>query len=90
MKEFLDMKFSIQEIAKSALGAFYSKFLCAGGMNFSVYTKLIETMVEPVLFYFSGIWGHTNFSEIDSVLNKAGRYFLGVTKHCSNVLSRGT
>ena len=92
MNEFLDMKFSIREIAKSAsrvLGGIYSKFLCAGGMNFSVYTKLIETMVEPLLFYCSGIWGHTNFSEIDSVLNKAGQYFLGVTKHCSNVSSRG-
>ena len=58
-------------------------------MNISVYTKLVETMVEPVLFFCSGIWGHTNFSEIESVLNKAGRYFLGVTKHCSNVSSRG-
>ena len=93
MNEFLDMKFSIREIAKTAsraLGAVYSKFLCAGGMNFSVYTKLVDTIVEPVLFYCSGIWGHTNFSEIESVLNKAGWYFLCVTKHCSNASSRGT
>ena len=76
MNEFLDMKFSIREIAKSAsraLSTIYLKFLCAGGMNISVYTKLVETMVEPVLFFCSGIWGHTNFSEIESVLNKAGR-----------------
>ena len=46
-------------------------------------------MVKPVLFLCSGIWGHTNFSEIESILNKAGRYFLGVTKHCSNASSRG-
>ena len=54
------MKFSIREIAKSAsraLGAIYSKFLCAGGMNISVYTKLVEAMVEPMLFFCSGIWG---------------------------------
>ena len=92
MNEYLDMKFSIREIAKSAsraLGAIYPKFLCAGGMNISVYTKLVETMVEPVLFFCSGIWGHTNFTEIDSVLNKACRYFLGITKHCSNVSLRG-
>ena len=77
MNEFLDMKFSIREIVKSAsraLGAIYSKCLCAGGMNISVYTKLVETMVEPVLFFFcSGIWGHTNFSEIESV--KSGPVF---------------
>ena len=78
VNEFLDMKFSIREITKSAsraLGAIYSNFLCAGGMNISVYTKLVETMVEPVLFFCSGIWGHTNFSEIESVLNKAGSVF---------------
>ena len=39
-------------------------------------------MVEPVLFFCSGIWSHTNFTEIDSILKKACRYFLGVTKHC--------
>ena len=42
----IDMKFSIREIAKSAsraLGAIYSKFLRAGGMNISVHTKVIVT-----------------------------------------------
>ena len=62
MNEFLDMKFSIREIAKSAsraLRAIYSKFLCARGMTISVCTKLVETMVEPVLFFCSGLWGYT-------------------------------
>ena len=92
MNEYLDMKFSIRETAKSAsraLGAIYSKFSCAGGMNISVYTKLVETMVESVLLFCSSIWGHTNFMEINSVLNKVCRYFLGVTKHCSNASFRG-
>ena len=92
MNEFLDLKFSIREIAKSAsiaLGAIHSKFLSAGGMNIRVYTKLVETIVEPVLFFCSGIWGQTKFTEIETVFNKACRYFLGVTKHCSNVSSRG-
>ena len=92
MNEFLDLKFSIREIAKSAsraLGAIYSKFFSTGGMNIRVYTKLVETIVEPVLFFCSGIWGQTKFTEIETVFNKACRYFLGVTKHCSNVSSRG-
>ena len=67
------MKFSVKEIAKSAsraLGAIYSKFLSAGGMTFSVYNRLIESVVEPVLFYCSGIWGHNKFTEIETDLNK--------------------
>ena len=86
------MKFYIREIAKSAsraLCAIYSNFLCAGGMNISVYTEFVETMVEPVFSFAHAYGGYTNFSEIESVLNKAGRYFLGVTKHCSNGSSRG-
>ena len=58
-------------------------------MNISVYTKLVDTMIEPVLFFCSGIGGQTNFSENESVLTKAGRYFLGDTKRCSNISSRG-
>ena len=79
--EHLDMRFSIREIAKSAsraLGTIYLKFLCGGGLSLPVYSKLIETIVEPVLFFCSGIWKHTKYNEIESVLNKACRYFLGV------------
>ena len=59
--EHLDMRFSIREIAKSAseaLGAIYSNFLCAGGLSLPVYSKLIETIVEPVLFFCSGMGTH--------------------------------
>ena len=58
--EFLDMSRSIREITKSAshaLGAVYTKYLHAGGMSYDVYTKLISSLVEPVLFYGAGIWG---------------------------------
>lgn len=85
------MKTTIKEIAKStikALGAIYPKFLCSGGMHIHVYTKLVETIVEPVLFFCSCIWSHTKSPEIESVLNKAGRYFLGVTEKFSYMSSR--
>ena len=58
MNEFLDMKLSVKEITKSAsraLSAIYSKFLCVGGISLFVYTKLVESVVEPVLFFCSGI-----------------------------------
>ena len=46
------------------------KYLNAGGMTFNVYTKLFESVVEPVLFYCAGIWGYTVHSKIETVLNK--------------------
>ena len=88
----LDMKKSIKEISKSAsraLGAVYMKYLTSGGMAYNVYSKLVESVVEPILFYCSGIWGHNRYSEIDSVLNKACRLYLGVSKNAPTTACRG-
>ena len=90
--EFLDMEKSITEITKSesrALGAIYMKYQSAGGMTYTVYKKLIDSVVEPVLFYCAGIWGNRKFSKVESIINKACRYFLGVSKNAPNVSSKG-
>ena len=86
------MEKSITEITKSAsraLGAVYMKYQSAGGMACDVYKKLIESVVEPVLFYCAGIWGNRRFPKVESVMNKACRYFFGVSKNASNLSSKG-
>ena len=58
--EHLDMKFAINELANSAsraVSALYTKFLHIGGMTYDVFCKLYPCLVEPVLFYGTGIWG---------------------------------
>ena len=75
--------------ASRALSALYSKCLRAGGMTLSVFQKLYESLVEPVLFYSCGVWGISDFKEIQMVQNKACRYFLGGGKCASNVALRG-
>ena len=85
------MNKTVSELAKSAgraLSALYTKCLRASGMTLEVFQKLYETLVEPVLFYASGIWGISDFKEILSVQNKACRYFLGGGKCASNVALR--
>ena len=62
------------------------KYLYAGGMSYDVYTKMIESVVEPVLFYCSGIWGTRTFPKVQSL---ASRYFLGVSKNAPNIATRG-
>ena len=59
-QENLVMKFATSELAKSAsraLSALYTKYLHLGGMSYNTWKKLYESLVEPVLFYASGIWG---------------------------------
>ena len=90
--EHLDMEKSVSSVTKAAsraLGAVYMKYLYAGGMSYDVYTKMIESVVEPVLFYCAGIWGTRKFPKVQSVLNKACRYFLGVSKNAPNTATRG-
>ncbi len=88
----LDMKYAVSELAKSAsraLSALYTKYLHLGGMTLRCFKKLYENLVEPVLFYASGIWGLTNHRKINTVKNKACRYFLGLGKNASNIASQG-
>ena len=90
--EHLNMTKTVTELAKSAsraLSALYSKCLRAGGMTLNVFQKLYESLVEPVLFYSAGVWGISDFREIQMVQTKACRYFLGGGKCASNVALRG-
>ncbi|MCG8113538.1 MAG: reverse transcriptase family protein [Candidatus Thiodiazotropha taylori] len=91
-QENLDMKFATTELAKSAsraLSVVYAKFKSVGGMAYEVYTKLYKSLVEPILYYCAGIWGLTDYSKINTVQNKACRYFLGVGKNAANSATRG-
>ena len=68
INEYLDLFKSICEVTKSAsraLGALYNKYLFAGGMSYGVYTKLVNSVVEPVRHL-----GNPVYKEIDVVLNK--------------------
>ena len=91
-QEHLDLKYATTELAKSAsraLSALYAKFKRSGGMAYDVFTKLYTSLVEPILYYCSGIWGLSNHSKINTVQNKACRYFLGVGKNAANIVTRG-
>jgi hypothetical protein len=85
------MNKAVRELAKSAsraLGALYGKFVSCGGMTYSVFIKLYQSTVEPILFYGSRIWGTKQHSVINNVQNKAGKPFLAVGKRTSNLTVR--
>jgi hypothetical protein len=53
----------------------FEEFISSGDMSHTIYTKLYNSMVEPVLEYGSGIWGTKSYTVINSVQNKACTYF---------------
>lgn len=89
--EFLDLRLAVRELCKAAgraLSALYTKFLICGGMHYDVYTKLYQSLVEPVLYYGASIWGVNKYKEVESIQNKACRLFLGTSKNACNVATR--
>ena len=90
--EHLDMSFPVRELAKAAsraFGALATKYYAVGGLPYTVFTKLYESLIEPILFYCSGIWGHKEYRVVNNVQTRAMRLFLGVTKTTSNIGKQG-
>ena len=83
--EHLDYNFGVQQLSKAAsraLGSLTSKFYKVGGMDFSVYTKLYESLVLPVLLYGASVWGFKKYKCLNVVQNRAQKVFLGLGR-CS-------
>jgi hypothetical protein len=92
LSEYLDMRVTADHVAKAAsrsLGLLIAKSKALGGMPFNCFKKLYESMVLSVIHYGSAIWGHTQFSSINAVHNRACRYFLGVGKYTPNAAVQG-
>ena len=91
--EHLDMKFAVIELTKLAScahSALYMKISNVGGMDFDVFCKLYECLIEPMLLYGAGLWGSSEQKRVNTVQNKACQYFLGLGKNASNHAYRAT
>ena len=58
-------------------------------MPFEVYTKLYDVLVLSIINYGSAIWGNGQFSCINSIHNKACRFYLGVGRYTPNSAVQG-
>ncbi len=85
----IEMTKPLASSAHRALGSLIAKFHAIGGMSHNVFSHLYDSLVHPVLNYGASIWGTTSFSHINSVQNKACRFFLGVGSKASNCAMRG-
>ena len=92
LDEHLNMVETVKPLAASAgrsLGCLMSKFHLVGGMTHDVFTHLYDSMVAPVLNYGAGIWGTCSYSVINTIQNRACRFFLGVGGNAANGATRG-
>ena len=85
--EYLDYEVMAKAVAVSAnraLGLLIAKFKACVGMPFDVYTKLYDALVMLIVDYGTAIWGCREFTCINSIRNKAFRFFLGVGRYTPN------
>lgn len=79
----------LSESAGRALGAVVNKMKVCPELSFDIFTKLYDSMVEPVLFYAAGVWGFEDSPEGNTVQSRAMRYFLGVHRFTTRAAIEG-
>ena len=92
INEFLDYGITAKAVAQSAsraLGLIIAKCKIIGGVSYDVFTTLYESVVSPVVEYGAVIWGTKNYTCINAVKHRAGRFFLGVGKYSPNNVVMG-
>jgi hypothetical protein len=92
LQEHLDMKITVKASAKAAtraLGKVIAKFKNNGGSTHKCFVKLFNAAVLPVVTYSAGIWGLEEYGVMNTVLNKAGRFLLGLPPAAPNTATQG-
>jgi hypothetical protein len=89
LDEHLNYKQAVRELAKSASRAFSALCTKSQNVEYTVFTALYKSLVQPILSYGAGIWGVTEHRLINTVQNRACRYFLGASMNTSNIATRG-
>lgn len=70
----------LADSAGRALGSVINKIKVCNDMGYFTYTQLYNACVSPILNYAAGVWGFKESKVIDTIQNRAIRYFLGVHK----------
>ena len=92
LTEHLDYDKTAALVAKSAgraLGLMIAKAKAYGGLPYDCYTKLFNSLVQPIIDYGAAVWGTKEFSCINAVQNRACRFFMGVGRYTPNAATQG-
>ena len=80
---------SVTRAANKALGLLISKAKLNGGVHYKCFTQMFDTLVWPVISYRACIWGTRKYGAIESLFNRACRFFLGLGQHAPVSAVRG-
>ena len=84
LDEHLNFDKAVEEFCHSAgraLGTIIGKFKTLRNVGYNTYTTLYNACVRPILQYSSAIWKDKRYTECNTIVNRAIRYFLGLPKN---------
>ena len=79
----------LSQSGNRALGALRNKIRNFKDCRYQTFTKLYHTCEAPILDYGSGVGGYNRFSKIETIQNRALRYFLAVHRFAPNHAIQG-
>ena len=68
----------LADSAGRALGSVINKMTVCNDLGYFTYTQLYNACVSPILNHAAGVWGFKESKVIDTIQNRAIRYFGGV------------
>ena len=90
--EFMDTDQMVDDVIKSstrALGHVISKYKNCGGLIYETFNALYQSCVQPVMMYGAALWGSKEFQKLNTVQNKACKFFLGISRSSPNIACHG-
>ena len=81
---------SVAQAANRAPGLLISKVKLNGGVHYKCFIQMFYTFVWHVISCSACIWGTRKYGAIESVFNRACRFFLGLGQHAPVSAVRGT
>ena len=91
-QEYLDLSITVHEVAKSAsraLGLVIAKCKAAGGVSYKCFKKIYESTVQPIILYGAGIYGMKEHKILNTIQNRACRFFLSLPPKAPNLAVNG-
>ena len=92
LNEYIDYEITsstFADVGNRALGGIIHKCKSMNGLRYNTYTTLYDRCITPILDYCSGVWGSKPLFKIDTVQNRAIRYYMGVHKFAPNLAITG-
>ncbi len=79
----------LADSAGRAFGGISSKFQSFKSIDYSIFTRLFDTCIVPIMDYASGVWGFKDYPHANAIQHRIIRSFLGLHRFAPSLAVNG-